>query len=335
LDGIRGIAALTVVMFHGISERFPGGQAVEMFFVLSGFLITWLLLSEERRTGTVALRSFYARRAFRLFPAIIALLAWELVVDRPHVSHQSIAAVACYVANYYSAFGGQLGPLTHTWSLAVEEHFYLVWPAVLVFTTNRNRLLKCVLAAALVSVVDRFVTAVWVSAKYPLNATDANASALLCGCAMALLIWTSRRAIPAALFHPVIATLALGGSAVLGQLPKTQYVWAILGVPLHAIILLQAVTYGWRILENRAAYFLGRVSYGVYVWQFVAIWLVRHMHLETGPVSWIAIPAAAVLFAAISHYAIERPAQSVGRRLLARLETRPSKPENLLCAPRH
>src|SRR5438045_7133904 len=79
LDGIRGIAALSVVMFHGVSGRFPGAHAVNMFFVLSGMLITWLLLNEEDRDGKVNLRAFYWRRAFRLFPAVGGLILWELV----------------------------------------------------------------------------------------------------------------------------------------------------------------------------------------------------------------------------------------------------------------
>jgi len=320
LDGIRGIAALSVVMFHGISERFPGGQAVQMFFVLSGMLITWLLLTEERHTGTVSLRAFYWRRAFRLFPAVVALLGWEFVIDRPRVSHQSILAVACYYANYYSAFGGQLGSLIHTWSLAVEEHFYLIWPPIFVFITNRSRLIKVLLAAALLSAADRALTGRFLSPVYSLNATEPNASGLLLGCAITLLIWSSRRKIPLSIFHPALALLSLLAIVGLAQVPKeSAYAWTALGVPFEAIILLHAITYEWRVLENRLARFLGRVSYGIYIWQFVAIWLVHFLHLAGVYLRWIAMPGAAVLLAAISHYAIERPAQSFGRMLFARM----------------
>jgi peptidoglycan/LPS O-acetylase OafA/YrhL len=273
LDGIRGIAALSVVMFHGISEHFLGGQAVEMFFLLSGLLITWLLLTEERRTGAISLRAFYWRRAFRLLPAIMALIGWELTINRPRVSYQSTLAVACYYANYYSALGGHLDGLIHTWSLAVEEHFYLIWPAIFVFTANRTRLMKLLLAAILVSAAYRVVIARILTPTYAFNATEANATALILGCAIALLIWNTREKIPLGLFHPLLAPLSLLAIVCLAQLPKeTQY-----------------------------------------------IWLVRYTHLADPPLSWAAIPAAAVLLATISHYVVERPAQSAGRMLLARM----------------
>jgi peptidoglycan/LPS O-acetylase OafA/YrhL len=320
LDGIRGIAALCVVMFHGISERFPGAQAVNMFFVLSGMLITWLLLAEERRDGAVNLRAFYCRRAFRLLPPVFALIAWELVINRPRVSHQSLLAVAFYCANYYTALGGQLGALTHTWSLAVEEHFYLIWPAVFLFTANRARLTKWLLALAFLSAFARVIIANFVSSHYALSSTETNATALLVGCAIALVIARSPYKIPRALFHPLMAPLSLVALVCLAQVPKNiQYVWACLGVPLEAIILLNAIAHEWRILENPVAHFLGRISYGVYLWQFVAIWMVQFAHLAGGPVGWIAIPAASILLATVSHYVLERPAQSAGRMVLARI----------------
>jgi len=258
LDGIRGLSALSVVMFHGISERFPGGQAVQMFFVLSGMLITWLLLTEERRTGTVSLRAFYWRRAFRLFPAIVALLGWEFLINKPRVSHQSILAVACYYANYYSALGGRLDGLIHTWSLAVEEHFYLIWPTIFVFIPNRTKLVKVLLVAALLSAVDRAVTGRFLSPVYAFNATESNAAALLLGCAVTLLIWSSRRKIPLAVFHPLLTPLSLLAVVGLAQVPKDYaYAWATMGVPFEAVILLHAITYEWRVLENRIASFLG------------------------------------------------------------------------------
>jgi peptidoglycan/LPS O-acetylase OafA/YrhL len=83
LDGIRGVAALTVVAFHAVSRRAPGGYAVLMFFILSGLLITWLLLTERQKTGSIDLPAFYLRRAFRLFPPLFVLLLWEAATRFP------------------------------------------------------------------------------------------------------------------------------------------------------------------------------------------------------------------------------------------------------------
>jgi peptidoglycan/LPS O-acetylase OafA/YrhL len=131
IDGIRGISALTVVALHGTSSHFPGRQAVQMFFVLSGLLVTWLLLAEEKRNGTVSLSGFYWRRAFRLFPPLIALLVWEMATDLPHVSSAAVLAAALYYANYFAAAGGDLLGLLHTWSLSVKNisTLYGRWPS--------------------------------------------------------------------------------------------------------------------------------------------------------------------------------------------------------------
>lgn len=94
LDGIRGISALCVVAYHGWTERFPGTLAVQTFFVISGLLITWLLLQEEEQKGLVNRRAFYVRRAFRLLPALFLLLVWEAFTDFPHVPRAAIIASA-------------------------------------------------------------------------------------------------------------------------------------------------------------------------------------------------------------------------------------------------
>jgi peptidoglycan/LPS O-acetylase OafA/YrhL len=128
LDGLRGVAALLVMSFHFQIPGWSGGfLGVDVFFVLSGFLITSLLLEEWQRSGTVCLRRFFLRRALRLFPALVLVL----LVTAPFVSYRWPLVALGYVANWALAFKFvTFGPISHVWSLSVEEQFYLIWPIV-------------------------------------------------------------------------------------------------------------------------------------------------------------------------------------------------------------
>jgi peptidoglycan/LPS O-acetylase OafA/YrhL len=154
LDGLRGLAVLAVVLFHsGISWAVGGLVGVDAFFVLSGFLITHLLLTEHARTGRVSLRAFWGRRVRRLLPAGLLLIAgtgvlWRVFAEPSAWSSlrgDAVSALA-YVANWHFAFTGQgyfahdtpPSPLLHLWSLGVEEQFYLVWPILLVLLLGRR-----------------------------------------------------------------------------------------------------------------------------------------------------------------------------------------------------
>jgi peptidoglycan/LPS O-acetylase OafA/YrhL len=313
LDGLRGIAALTVVLFHGWSERFPGRLAVQVFFVISGLLITWLLLQERQRNGTIDRKAFYCRRAFRLFPALFALLAWEWLTDFPHAS--GIVAAALYFANYHVIIGGQLFGLAHTWSLAVEEHFYLIWPQVFLFVRNQRALLRGCFAVAAIEFVWRTLAANPGRFFYATLATETSSSAILFGCGLALLLWYFPRSLPAFAMRPIMAPISLAMLLALAQLPVIpQWIWGIpVGIPFAAIIVLQAIAYEWPILENRVARYLGRISYGVYLWCFVAKAIVER--LGHGLEHTLLLPVVIAL-ASMSYYLIERPIQSLGRRWL-------------------
>ena len=160
LDGIRALSVLAIIAFHTGLNSVPGGfYGVDSFFVLSGFLITSLLVREWSGSGTIRLRRFWAGRARRLLPALFLLIAvmgivmavLPTVVATPHVLGDALSTMF-YVSNWYSIHGGvtyfslstQPSPLLHTWSLAIEEQFYLVWPLVVlgvlkIGTTGRSR----------------------------------------------------------------------------------------------------------------------------------------------------------------------------------------------------
>ena len=157
IDGLRAVAILAVVAYHAGIPAVPGGfVGVDVFFVLSGYLITSLLAAEAIRHGTVSLRSFYARRIRRLFPALFVVVCATVVMgafallpifDQQQDLARSAIATALYVSNFYFWLhtpgyldqSVDLKPLLHTWSLSVEEQFYLAWPILLVAVLRVTR----------------------------------------------------------------------------------------------------------------------------------------------------------------------------------------------------
>jgi peptidoglycan/LPS O-acetylase OafA/YrhL len=156
LDGMRALAVVAVMVYHANSAWLPGGfLGVEVFFVISGYLITLLLIGEHERTGTLSLRGFYLRRARRLLPALFTLLVGITIYtalfrrDALGALRGDVVAALAYVSNWYQIWVGQgytasgdFAPLRHLWSLAVEEQFYLVWPLmmILLLRVGRRRL---------------------------------------------------------------------------------------------------------------------------------------------------------------------------------------------------
>lgn len=147
LDGLRGMAALSVVAFHAnLGIAVNGYVGVDVFFALSGFLITTILMSEVGHTGTVRLRRFYLRRFLRLYPALVCVCGLvglaAVVTGRAAEVLPGVAAALLYVTNWWIYSGGESPMLDHTWTLAIEEHFYLIWPLILMGISARRTLLK-------------------------------------------------------------------------------------------------------------------------------------------------------------------------------------------------
>jgi peptidoglycan/LPS O-acetylase OafA/YrhL len=176
LDGIRAFAVLFVMSYHvgrvfARIDPFLGRErswigrggflGVDLFFVLSGFLITSLLLGEQSKTGRISLGGFYRRRALRLLPALLAMLTvhllYTVVTGLPlAIETHSIAAVVLYVANWYRTTGHPLAHgLTHLWSLSVEEQFYVLWPVVTIVVLGVRRSLRFAVTASIVGIAVR------------------------------------------------------------------------------------------------------------------------------------------------------------------------------------
>jgi peptidoglycan/LPS O-acetylase OafA/YrhL len=321
LDGIRGIAALSVVLFHGWSEHFPGRIAVQVFFVISGLLITWLLVGEEKRFGRIDRKAFYLRRALRLFPALYLLLAWEWATRFPNVAKRGLAAAAFYYSNYRLAHARDMYNIVQTWSLSVEEHFYLIWPQVFIWVRNRRSLMYLCLGISLLELAWRMGAEPWLGSLYISFATETNTAAILIGCGIALLLWLEPSRFPSFCLHPAIGAISLVALIALAQVPEhAQLRWAIPpAILFSAIVVVQAITYEWRVLENPVARFLGRSSYAIYLWGLVARQVAKQFANGIRPVVMI---LSVIAIATISQYLVEKPAQWFGRWWLARARNR-------------
>lgn len=330
LDGLRGIAALSVLGLHdqvmshrdALGRIFVGRFGVQIFFVISGFLITWLLLQEEQKDGTVNRAAFYWRRAFRLLPGLFAYLLWQYFHRPPFLTRAGMIAAALYFSNYYQIIRGTLGlqGLGHTWSLAVEEHFYLIWPQVFLFVHDRRKLLRGCLMVAALQVVWRLAAGFRGELLYAEFSTETASAAVLIGCSLGLVLWYLPHRLPRFLLHRGMTPVCLAVIVGLGQLSASAQLWwgIPLGVPCTAILVLQAITYDGRLLNNPVALFLGRISYSVYLWAYVAIIAIQHFGHDR-----FHLPAfaAAIVLGSASYYLIEHPIQILGLKWLSRLKT--------------
>jgi peptidoglycan/LPS O-acetylase OafA/YrhL len=291
LDGWRAISITLVLVGHLLGTRgflpvskLPwlgdlGHLGVTIFFVISGFLITSLLIAERERTGRVSLKAFYLRRVIRIFPAFYAFVALICVADALgwlRITGSDIAAAVTYTVNYYS---GRSWPIGHLWSLSIEEQFYLLWPFVFVRLREKHAL-AVALAAWLAAPVVRAAMHVAFGAGSPyrdLEIFPAAADAIAIGCAMALLRpwllaqgWYLRLTSSSA-FFPVLVI----GILMLEYLGRGYTLADLLGTPPMLIALaigIEATTRHadslvGRMLNLRPLVFLGVLSYSLYLWQ--------------------------------------------------------------------
>ncbi len=307
LDGLRGVAILFVMLAHTQvgAVHAAGTVGVTVFFTLSGFLITGLLLQDIDDHGRVRLGRFFARRARRLAPALLLFLAAMAVlglVSRSPVvpDARDILGALFYVGNYTGAMAGRDTTILHTWSLAVEEQFYLVWPFVLMAMVRVSRgrwLVPALVALVVASVVGRFV--VWDGGSGILRVTygtDLRVDALLIGCLVAVHL---RRRGPRRWWPgtAAVVVLALGASALVGVVWEMLVVTALVPL-LTGLVLLQVAGGGASFLAAAPLTLLGRRSYGIYLWHYPVFALASVAPPGQRLVAW---PIALCLTAAIAH----------------------------------
>jgi peptidoglycan/LPS O-acetylase OafA/YrhL len=328
LDGLRGIAVLLVISGHFFGWPNPH-LGVEIFFVLSGFLITTLLLQERAETGRISLRSFYRRRALRLIPALLIALAGFVVLstvlvlaaaDVPtlRVALAAAAYSALYVANLVQAFDEQLPPgLRHTWSLGIEEQFYVVWPLVLLAALRLRASWRAIavglcLTIALITAHRLRLHLDGASTLRTAFAPDTRSDSLLWGCLFGVALHAGLRGPIASAAVRRWASFA-GGLTVCSLLfvSPTHHtmilgLWPVFAVAAALVVLRCAVdmvsrTARW--LSARWLVYVGRISYGLYLWHVILLWT---------PPDDVSIPggvriAAAFVAAALSYRYVEAP----------------------------
>lgn len=324
LDGLRAGAALAVVLAHA-GLPFPSSEAVITFFVLSGLLITWLLLQEEERTGQISLKGFFLRRSLRIFPAFWAYCLVGVVAMRllhwPQ-SWGSILSNVLYVSNWHAALGyREPGVFGHTWSLAIEEQFYLAWPPLFVLLGRRRGVRLTALLVAIAAIHATRLTTYWPwrSGAWEGMATHLRADALLVGCAAAVALHEGfgQRLLAAWVCKPwlVLVHLALLCNVGVFGLPfDVPYDYLLvsiapfLGLGLLLGIVRWAGTRGFGWLEHSKIKWLGALSYSLYLWHQAPTGFIRRRMTDWHPALGIALALLASLVLAIgSYYVVERP----------------------------
>ena len=325
LDGIRALAVALVITSHFGFEFINGAFGVLIFFVLSGFLITWLMLREVDRSGTVSLKNFYKRRVLRIFPAFYAFwfVAIGIYVVRGHYIDwgQAISSLL-YVSNYYMALvptGSAL--FGHTWSLSIEEQFYLLWPFLFLLGRGDLARLARLLALAVVAVwIHRTLAHLvyGIRLEYIYRAFDTRLDHLAVGCLMAIQLKRGRldrfaRLVTRHAWYPVV-TLALlfGAQPLHASLTFTYIVGYALEPLLVAVFLLQLIWFSgsgiWRLFEHPITRYVGRISYPLYLWQQLTLFTAKR--LTAGAPLFVQFAFAmmvTVALASASYYVVEKP----------------------------
>jgi peptidoglycan/LPS O-acetylase OafA/YrhL len=332
LTGLRGAAVAAVVLGHvGLAQL--GGSAaaaaghvaqlgVQVFFVLSGFLITTLLSRELGATGRVSLGRFYARRALRLLPPLYVFLAVVLLlgsIGALAISRGDVVAAGLHVWNYS---GAPPSAVAHTWSLNVEEHYYLVFPLLFVLLSRRQLVVTCVVVVALSPGVRSLSYAFATQRGSVENQTHNRVDALLVGCLLSL-CWGSPRLQRALRFAARPLGSSVVGCALLGSV-VAQLVWGpwLMMVVVYTVqALLVALLIGGlqqrggpvrATLDSRVLVHLGVISYSVYLWQQLFTLPTMHAGWTHTVAAGLVLPVA---IAELSYRAVERPLSRVRHRL--------------------
>lgn len=339
LDGLRGFAILAVMMSHTHIHAVRGGFiGVDIFFVLSGYLITSLLVKEFDACGSISFKNFYMRRVLRLAPALILmLLCYSVFVfvqfgGGENGRHfKSVLYALFYSSNWVRAFNlHNMGLLSHTWSLSIEEQFYILWPVTLVLMLrrieSRKKIMFIILSMMLLSWLLRVIMASnGAPANRLYNGLDTRADALLAGCVIGIAHASGILRLDDRLrgFRGIITA----GAAFFFIVVITNVGWSNMAVfywiegvaEICAVLLLLNVFASPesrfnRLLKSGPAVWLGTLSYGVYLWHDPVY---KYM-IDSGYSGFTVAAAGTVIslsLASASYYILEKPVLKLKKRL--------------------
>lgn len=334
LDGLRAIAAVLVVFFHyGGPDWLQGWAGVQMFFVLSGFLITTLMLREERRTGEISLKEFYLRRAFRILPVYFVILLVTAVGSALFGTFVSngIGPALKYFLTFTNEFAGA-SPYGQSWSLGIEQKFYLVWPLVAIALGTvvlKRRAGAAALGMLLALVIVNFTTS-HSNPGWPLHYFS-----ILTGVLLAVALHSRRGfALVRPLTNPVAQVIvSIGFIGVhLSVKPIAGFVDGINGIPGHvlvipvyalatAVLLTALIAPGpaTTFLSTKPMQFVGERSYSLYLVQTIAatvLWF--FWPAMSGLGQSVLVTALGLALASVLYVTVEIPMINLGRRVITR-----------------
>jgi peptidoglycan/LPS O-acetylase OafA/YrhL len=331
LDGLRGIAVLAVIMFHsGVPWLRGGFIGVDIFFSLSGFLITTLLIQEYDKKNIISLKKFYLRRVIRLMPALLALLIVYILAsyslldfNKANENLKDALIVFFYSANWTRALGmNRPTMLGHTWSLSVEEQFYILWPLLLMillrFLASRLAIFMAIGLMTVASATSRiYMLQNGATFDRLYNGLDTRADALLVGCMLgvAMSVSTFNTLRNYRLFRKcfsLVCFLSLCLISIFGdwQSPSMYYwLFSITGIS-STFLIVEAISSDpsplKRFLKFPIFIRLGKISYGLYLWHYPIFYL-----LLQNKYSWSQILVLggfiSICMAACSYYFLEKP----------------------------
>ncbi|SLM50187.1 putative Acyltransferase 3 [Nitrospira japonica] len=324
LDGLRAVAILTVIVYHFGFGQVPGDLGVELFFVLSGFLITRQLLREFRQSGAVDLGRFHHRRLLRIFPAYYVYLAFAFIEEcaRGYCWTPGLLASGIgHVVNYYNAFNGHPNTvIAHAWALSLQEQFYILWPLALIVLVRRGG--RWVIAGLTAGI---FVVVLWRCAligtigivpAYLYNALDTRFDSLALGCVLAALTEFPEAAVRVQALSkwPLmpVGTLAI---LLMSRLYGSDSYHYSIGFTVDTFLLtlfvmqivLQHGHWMWTWLDHPVSRYVGKVSYSLYLWHLIGFGVANRMTQFQPVLQLVVALLVGMGLASASYWLIERP----------------------------
>jgi peptidoglycan/LPS O-acetylase OafA/YrhL len=345
LDGIRAVSVFIVILSHiGFGKIAPGGFAVTLFFFISGFLITRILVAEQNKAqGNIDISNFYKRRMLRLMPALYVFIIFTYIFSLFFGvigTKEDLFSALSYFVNYSDVVGNQFGwhhriiPWGQLWSLGVEEHFYLLFPlCLIVFGRKHEDRLKLVIAVIIVVSLWRFFayTQLKLSSEYTYSATDCRIENIAWGCLLAIMLDGYETSPQRLRFFIGWHWVAIGLTAIIisvvykDELFRATWRYSRQGIAIFVLILnlymFKPLSFAINILEFPPLKFIGRLSYSLYLWHYPIAWgAYRYIGKDISdgflPLNlFIIVMITSFALALMSYFFIERPFIGMRKKL--------------------